>query len=242
MLRAPPTHLVGLGWWRQQTADHSHQAQELHACQSGGRKTGHLQKGHRVGSGWGPRPDLGMEGSGGLGFRTPPPSVVIPSPGLWGYQGERGGILGPRMPSWTRRAPPSAISARSGHRRTGVQSVAALTPWPGSARHTQGLGSARTPGTPTTPHPSPTSDRSPASAAAAARDPADPASPGFHWLPEQPLSRSPAVAQATRPASSWAPRLPRKGPGGISQPRADKKRERRPSKPETEGVQPSCAY
>lgn len=182
----------------------------------------------------------GAEGwaPGFRGLQTPPPSAVIPSPSLRGCQGERRGVLGPRITSRTRRPPPSAISARSGHRRTGVQSVAALTPWPGSARHTQGLGSARTPGTSTT---APLPHGRPASSAAAAGDPAAPASPGFHWLPEQPLSRSPAVAQATRPASSWTPRLPCKEPGGISQPRADKKRERRPSKPETGGVQPSCA-
>lgn len=102
----------------------------------------------------------GAEGwaPGFRGLQTPPPSAAIPSPSLRGCQGERRGDLGPRIPSRTRRPPPSAISAHSGHRRTGVQSVAALTSWPGSARHTRGLGSARTPGTPTTPHPSPTSD------------------------------------------------------------------------------------
>lgn len=148
----------------------------------------------------------GAEGwaPGFRGLQIPPPSAAIPSPSLRGCQGERRGVLGRRITSRTRRPPPSAISARSGHRRTGVQSVAALTPWPGSARHTQGLGSARTPRTSTT---APLPHGRPASGAAAARDPAAPASPGFHWLPEQPLSRSPAVAQATRPASSWTPRL-----------------------------------
>lgn len=112
VLRAPPTHLVGLGWRRQQTADHSHHAQELHACQSGGRKPGYLQKGHRVGSGRWPRPDLGMEGSGGLGSRipgSPNPAAKCrdsfpQSPGMPGRKTRR-----PGAPDHLPDPPPSAL-------------------------------------------------------------------------------------------------------------------------------------
>lgn len=43
--RAWELHLVGLGWEHQQTSDHGHQTQELHASQtSGAGKTAHLEE------------------------------------------------------------------------------------------------------------------------------------------------------------------------------------------------------
>lgn len=227
----PPTHLVGLGWGHQQTRDHRHQTQQLHASQAwGGRQDctpgKEIRKQRRGGwprgtlspkpprSGAGKRWELGP-GSRAFLARSAKTTSIYPRPRAPTAHMERpaagppGRGHGPWVPETSLRPPPrvpppSAIAARSSS--------------------SSGLGElrARSPGT-STPPPGRDGSQSP-------RDPQDPCTPPptqvanlrsppqrhkTRLAPPLPLllvagaaaQRYLVVAKATRPASARALRL-----------------------------------